>query len=56
MGLAKKSGEHGYFLLYMCIRDSREENPFGHGDAVSDLESSGEGVCTRVQLHSPVNS
>ena len=49
LGLAKRCGEHGYFLLYMCIRDSRAENRHGHGSAVAALETHGE--CTLCLCH-----
>lgn len=38
--IVPRCGEFGYYLLYMCIRDSTG-NPLGHGDAVRELTTYG---------------
>ncbi len=44
LSLANSRGEYGFFLLYMCIKESVDENPHGHGDAVRVLEAEGRSV------------
>ena len=34
-------GRDGYFVLYKCFLESREEVPLGHGDVVDELERYG---------------
>ena len=34
-------GRDGYFILYKCFCESREEVPLGHGDVVDELERYG---------------
>ena len=43
--IAERGGDNGFFLLYMCIRESQADNPFGHGDAIVELERCGTCVC-----------
>jgi len=38
--IVPRCGEFGYYLLYMCIRDSTG-NPLGHEDAVRELTTYG---------------
>lgn len=38
----QNGGRDGYFLLYKCFCESREENPLGHGDVVDVLERYGK--------------
>ena len=40
--LAERGGEHGFMLLYMCIRDSIDQCPLGHGDAIRELDRCGK--------------
>ena len=49
LGLAEKAGPYGYYLLYMCIRDTQDDQ-MGHGDAARELHRYGElgGGATRA--------
>ena len=38
----QNGGRDGYFLLYKCFCESRQENPLGHGDVVEALERYGK--------------
>ena len=37
----RNGGRDGYFILYKCFCESREEVPLGHGDIVNELEKYG---------------
>ena len=50
--LATQSGECGYHILYMCIRDD-DENPLGHASAVEELVKEGNSL---NQGYSLINS
>ena len=41
LNLASSAGTYGYYLLYMCVRDTADEH-MGHGDAARELSAYGE--------------
>ena len=54
--LAGSAGAYGYYLLYMCIRDTADEQ-MGHGDAAKELSDYGEssGCLAPRKPHTPMD-
>ena len=47
----RNGGRDGYFILYKCFCESREEVPLGHGDIVDELEKYCIFICYGVMCN-----